>query len=114
MKVEMNRSFENWYDLPDVAARLGVSVRTVRRAVAADTDLRGAARFVFGQWHLPESALNRWLERQPAWGSLDRRNVVARPRARDAGALVAARTEGELRRKLNVQASGRNGEVANG
>ena len=110
----MKASFQNWYSLPDVAERLGVSVRSLRRAVLADEELRKAARFVFDQWRFPESAVTEWLGRQPRWGSLDRRDVVARPAERAPASPTLARSEGELRRKLVVQASGLNGEVAHG
>lgn len=102
--------FENWYDLPDVAARLGLCVRTLRRVLATDDALQASARLVCGQWRLPESALVAWLERQPRWGSLERRVVAPRPSGRETQEPVTARNEGELRRK--VQTSGQLKEAA--
>ena len=87
-----------FYDCEAIAAafRSGakrVSVRTVRRWLAASPALQAAVVRVGGRQWLPGAALVSWLG-----GSASARPAVPRDTAR--GVFVAARSEGELRRKV--------------
>ena len=98
----MTERFECWFSLSEVAERLGKSPRTVRRLMRVCPELQQAARFVCGEWHLPESAVVAWLKARPQWGSIEPRDIAHRPDVRTVSKPVTARTEGELRRKLEV------------
>jgi hypothetical protein len=95
-----------FYDIEAIAAAFvsggeAVSARTVRRWLAAAPAVMAQGRHVGGRLWLPGAALVSWL------GS----EVQAQPeRQRDAarGIFVVARTEAELRRKVETL------EVANG
>lgn len=94
----MSDPFPCWYSLADVAARLGVSRRTVLRAVEADAGLRGSARRMFGEVFLPWPALSGWLEARPGF---EARPVGGRVvGGRFLRGPTRARSEGELRRRL--------------
>ena len=98
------RAFDCLHDLADFAARLGRSKLTARRVIEADPELRAAARCFLGTVWLPASALEAWWERQPKFNEFVPR-VMPRVMPRAIGArsfskVVAARTEGEARRKV--------------
>lgn len=87
-----------FYDCEAIAAafRSGakrVSVRTVRRWLAASPALQAAVVRVGGRQWLPGAALLSWLA-----GSASARPEQSRDTA--SGVFVSARSEGELRRKV--------------
>ncbi len=92
--------FECWYSLSDAAARLGVTTRTVSRAVMMDPGLTAAARVFFGETRVPYSAWEEWLRSRPQ-RVFEHRTVTVRTKAgffvREP---VRGRTEGEARRQL--------------
>lgn len=108
--------FDLWYSTHAIAARFvtgldaAVAERTVRREIERQPSLKAVAVRKFGQVFLPWRVLEAWLsECEPA---------KAMPGAQKAAEFIvlepiAARTEGELARKLaGVQTLGT--EVAHG
>ncbi len=96
--------FECWYSLADVADRLGVSVRTVRRAFFEDADLQAAAREFFGEIRMPWSAWSVWLsKRHPAVGMNPRIVAMRDAAGRFLRNPVIGRTEAEARRNLKSE-----------
>lgn len=88
-----------FYDAQAVAAAFvsaaePVSVRTVHRWIERSPVLHGARVVVAGRAWLPGAALLEWLRGQAARQSAPERD--------ERGVFVAARSEGELRRKLEA------------
>lgn len=96
-------SFGNWYDVAAVAARIGRSERTVRRWIARTPKLKAAARHVLGTYWLPEAALCEVFDQAPGWCESSRPLPRPAPRVFSVDG-VPARTEGELRRRLEAGA----------
>lgn len=87
-----------FYDAEAIAAAFvsggqPVSVRTVRRWVDGSPVLHGARVVAGGRWWLPGGALRAWLAGNAP-------GAPERDRDASTGFFVAARTEGELRRKI--------------
>jgi hypothetical protein len=92
--------FDCWYSIADAADRLGVTTRTVSRAVTMDQRLSAAARVFFGETRVPWSAWEEWLRSRPQ-RVFEQRTVPVRT---DGGFFVrvpvVARTEDEARRRI--------------
>ena len=102
----MNRDpFPCWYTVAEAAARLGVSSRTVARAVEADMELRGAARFLFGKRRVPWPEWESFFKRQPGFEFEPRMVPPRRVEGREVGEPVRARSLGELRRRAGEEAA---------
>lgn len=85
---------DRYYSLPHIAAAFDVHECTVRREIARTPELRAAVVEKFGHSYLPGAVLASWAK-QPS-------RAVSRVRnARGVYEPIAARSEGELHRRLS-------------
>jgi hypothetical protein len=102
--------FACWYSLAEMAARFGVTRRTVLREVDKTPVLSAAAKRMFDEVYLPWPAVENWIRARPGWKEIPSAAPVAprRVAGRFFSSPVMARSDGELRRRASKRLEVRN------